>query len=189
MWHKKRKPLELAFRINGDLQKVRVVSKQRRGGYVVEINEKRFEVDLSPNIELESFIVSVDRCPYEVLGRESLTPNNMIIDGEEFEISLGRERRRPIISLPPGIIADVPKPSASVEIADPGRTITAPMPGVIVSISVVLGQEVNKDEILLVFEAMKMENRIVSPRDGVVKEIFVKGKDRINRSDPLIVIE
>ncbi len=189
MWHHKRKPLELAFRINGSPQKVRVVSKQKRGGYVVEINEKRFEVDLCPFVELESFIVSVDRCPYEVLGSESLTPDTMTIDGEPYEISFGRERKSPIISLPQGVIVDAPKPRTSVEIADPGRTIVSPMPGMVLQINAQVGQEVHKDEILLVYEAMKMENSVISPRDGVVKEIFVKVKDRISRGDPLFVVE
>ncbi|MFW9914068.1 MAG: biotin/lipoyl-containing protein [Candidatus Thorarchaeota archaeon] len=189
MWRQKRKPLELAFRINGDLQKVRVVSKQKRGGYVVEINEKRFEVDLSPFVELESFIVSVDRCPYEVLGSESLTPDSVTIDGEQYEISFGWEQIAPIISLPQGSIVEAPKPSTSVEIADQGRTIVSPMPGMVLQINVQVGQEVHKDEILLVYEAMKMENSVICPRDGVVKEIFVKIKDRINRGDPLFVVE
>lgn len=189
MWRQTRKPLELAFRINGQVQKVRVVSKQKRGGYVVEINEKRFEVDLSPFVELESFIVSVDRCPYEVMGRESLNPDSMTIDGEHYEISFSRERTSPIISLPQSVIVDAPKPSTSVEIADLGRTIVSPMPGMVLQINVRVGQEVHKDEILLVYEAMKMENSVVSPRDGVVKEIFVKIKDRINRGDPLFVVE
>ncbi|MFX0113358.1 MAG: biotin/lipoyl-containing protein [Candidatus Hodarchaeota archaeon] len=192
MWDEKKKiPVKFTLRINKDSQKVRVVPKQKRGGYVVEINEKRFEVDLCPHVELETFVVSVDRCPYEVLGGESFSTDKIVIDDEEYDIAFGLERKIPVVSFPQGPVSEIkPKTSPSIEIADPGRTITAPMPGVVLLVEVKVGQEVKKDELLMIFEAMKMENRIVSPRDGIVKEIFVKGKnDRINRGDPLFVIE
>ena len=52
--------------------------------------------------------------------------------------------------------------------------IHAPMPGLILEIHVKEGQEVKEDDSLLIFEAMKMENVIKSPRDGIIKSIKVK---------------
>lgn len=54
--------------------------------------------------------------------------------------------------------------------------IKAPMPGLILEISVAVGQEVKENDPLLILEAMKMENSILSPRDGVIKAItMIKG--------------
>ena len=56
------------------------------------------------------------------------------------------------------------------------NAIKAPMPGLILEISVVVGQEVKENDPLLILEAMKMENSILSPRDGVIKSItMIKG--------------
>ncbi|MDO9529538.1 MAG: acetyl-CoA carboxylase biotin carboxyl carrier protein subunit [Syntrophales bacterium] len=67
--------------------------------------------------------------------------------------------------------------------------ILAPMPGNIWQILVKPGQEVKEDDELLVLEAMKMENPIFSPIDGVVKEINVKEKDAVDVDQLLMIIE
>ncbi len=67
--------------------------------------------------------------------------------------------------------------------------ILAPMPGNIWQILVKPGQEVKEDDELLVLEAMKMENPIFSPIDGVVKEISVKEKDAVDVDQLLMIIE
>lgn len=72
---------------------------------------------------------------------------------------------------------------------DNAENITAPMPGDIVDIKVKEGQTVNKGEILLILEAMKMENEIVAPKDGTVCEINVNKGDSVNLGDNLILIQ
>ncbi|WP_223826584.1 acetyl-CoA carboxylase biotin carboxyl carrier protein subunit [Flagellimonas sp. S3867] len=66
------------------------------------------------------------------------------------------------------------------------NSISAPMPGLILSISVEEGQEVEEDQQLLVLEAMKMENIITSPRKGVVKKVAVKQGDAVDKQQLLI---
>ncbi|MEJ2113821.1 MAG: acetyl-CoA carboxylase biotin carboxyl carrier protein subunit, partial [Flavobacteriaceae bacterium] len=65
-------------------------------------------------------------------------------------------------------------------------TIKAPMPGLILDISVKSGEEVKEDQQLLILEAMKMENIIVSPRDGKIKSISVSKGDAIEKGQLLI---
>ncbi|MBO0322130.1 acetyl-CoA carboxylase biotin carboxyl carrier protein subunit [Muricauda sp. CAU 1633] len=65
-------------------------------------------------------------------------------------------------------------------------SISAPMPGLILDISVEEGQEVKEDEQLLVLEAMKMENSITSPRNGVIKKIAVNQGDAVDKKQLLI---
>lgn len=67
--------------------------------------------------------------------------------------------------------------------------IKAPMPGLILDIAVVPGQTVKEDDPLLILEAMKMENSITSPRDGVIKSVLIKKSDAVEKNQLLIEFE
>ena len=73
--------------------------------------------------------------------------------------------------------------------AKKANDIKAPMPGLILSINVKVGQEVKEGESLLILEAMKMENSISSPKDGVVKSIQVKNGKTVEKGTLLIELE
>ena len=63
------------------------------------------------------------------------------------------------------------------------------MPGRIVKLLVKPGAKIKKGQDLLVVEAMKMENKVISPFDGTVKEIFFSEGDQIEANVPLMEIE
>jgi pyruvate carboxylase subunit B len=67
--------------------------------------------------------------------------------------------------------------------------VTALMPGLIIEIAVKEGDSVKKGQGLLIIEAMKMQNELKSPKDGIVKKIIVKKGQTVNNNDKLIVIE
>lgn len=67
--------------------------------------------------------------------------------------------------------------------------VTAPIAGTILSVKVKVGDKVKLGDVLLVLEAMKMENNIPSPRDGIVKEVHVSESKTVKLGDLLIVIE
>lgn len=67
--------------------------------------------------------------------------------------------------------------------------IKAPMPGIIMEILVDEGYTVRRDDELLILEAMKMENPIRSPEDGVVKTILVKKKDFVDTDQIIMSLE
>ena len=67
--------------------------------------------------------------------------------------------------------------------------INAPMPGLLLEINVAVGQEVKKDDQLFILEAMKMENAILSPRDGVIKRVNANKGDAIEKNYLLIEFE
>ena len=69
-----------------------------------------------------------------------------------------------------------------------GNRVNSPMPGTIMSVNVVEGAAVKKGDVLLILEAMKMENEIMSPTDGVVKQIGVAKGASVNSGDLLVVI-
>jgi biotin carboxyl carrier protein len=69
------------------------------------------------------------------------------------------------------------------------NAIKAPMPGLILEISVVVGQTVKENDSLLILEAMKMENSFLSPRDGIIKSISVGLGDAVDKGQLLIEFE
>lgn len=66
------------------------------------------------------------------------------------------------------------------------QQIKAPMPGLVLSVLATEGTEVKKGDNLLVLEAMKMENMIKSPTDGVIKKIEIKQGDKVEKNEILI---
>lgn len=68
-------------------------------------------------------------------------------------------------------------------------SIKAPMPGLILDIHVTPGQSVKEGEPLLILEAMKMENIITSPRDGVIKSVPINKGTAIDKGQLLIEFE
>ena len=68
-------------------------------------------------------------------------------------------------------------------------SIKAPMPGLILEMHVEVGQEVKENDSLFILEAMKMENSILSPRDGVIKSISAKNGDAVEKNQLLIEFE
>jgi biotin carboxyl carrier protein len=67
--------------------------------------------------------------------------------------------------------------------------VKAPMPGMVLNVKVETGQEVAKDDALMVLEAMKMENVIKAPGEGKVKKVHVKAGDAVEKNAVLIEFE
>lgn len=94
--------------------------------------------------------------------------------------------------------AAVPAPAAPVRPADsvpPGGSrqaervpITCPMPGKVLSTKAAPGQPVKAGQVILLIEAMKMENEIVAPVDGVIDSVLVKSGDSIDTDAILAVL-
>lgn len=70
-----------------------------------------------------------------------------------------------------------------------GSPVTAPMPGSIIDIKVNTGDRVNEGDLLILLEAMKMENEVTAPTSGIVKSINVQKGASVNTGDIMIVIE
>ncbi|MBB5647571.1 biotin/lipoyl-containing protein [Pedobacter cryoconitis] len=66
------------------------------------------------------------------------------------------------------------------------KEVKAPMPGLVLNISVVEGQEIKKGDNLLILEAMKMENMLKSVTEGVVKKIYISKGDKVEKNQVLI---
>ena len=100
------------------------------------------------------------------------------VNGNVYEITLEiidkADIKTPAAPAPAPAPAPAAAPAAPVAPAAAGATtITAPMPGTILKVNVANGQAVKKGDVLMVLEAMKMENEIMAPADGTVSSVNV----------------
>lgn len=98
-----------------------------------------------------------------------------------------------------GSDAAVAAPAAPVKAAAPakkaapkanaaGEKIAAPMPGTIVSVNVSEGQSVKSGDVLVVLEAMKMENEIKAPSDGTITSVAVSKGESVDTGATLVTL-
>ena len=128
------------------------------------------------------------------VGDLDRSPVQVTVDGETFAIEVeglpGQIPARPRRgrTQTPGIL--VPPPASRVNpTSGDGNFIRSPMPGRVISILVRPGDTVSIGQEVCVVEAMKMEQSIRSPQNGVVKEIRVQPMDSVRTNDPLMELE
>lgn len=86
-------------------------------------------------------------------------------------------------------VAAAPAPAAAAPAAvAAGEVVKSPMPGNILKIQVSQGQQVKEGDVLIILEAMKMENEIVAPKAGSVAQIIVTKGQVVETGAPLAVI-
>jgi len=84
--------------------------------------------------------------------------------------------------------AAAPAVSAAAPAVANGLCVTAPMPGNILKVHAAAGQTVKEGDILVILEAMKMENEIVAPKNGTVTQVLVSNGTTVETDAPLVVI-
>ena len=117
------------------------------------------------------------------------------LNGKNYEVEVN-ETEAVVTNVSDAVYAPAPvaapapaaAPAAPQAVSASGTQIVAPMPGSIVNINVSAGQAVKAGDVLIVLEAMKMENDITAPCDGVVKQIVTSKGATVNTDDVLLVI-
>ena len=95
------------------------------------------------------------------------------------------------VAAPAPVAAPAQAPAAApaaAPVAGDGTKVPSPMPGTILSVNVSVGQAVKTGDVLMVLEAMKMENDIVAPCDGTIKQLLVSKGSTVNTDDVLAVL-
>ena len=121
----------------------------------------------------------------------------VIVDGVEFEVEIDGDG--------PNFTATVEGKSFQIEIPDAapvakkkrggsgkkkkGGTVSANIPGKVVTVEVVEGQRVEEGQVILILEAMKMQNEIQAPVSGTVSKVHCSEGEAIEANVPLVVIE
>lgn len=94
----------------------------------------------------------------------------------------------PTASAPATPAASAPTTSAPSAPVAGGDSVTSPLPGTVLDIKVSVGDSVKSGQVLVVIEAMKMENEIVAPSDGTVKAVHTSKGSAVETGAPLITI-
>ena len=86
-------------------------------------------------------------------------------------------------------VAAAAAPAAAAPVAvGAGEQVTAPMPGNILKVNVNVGDKVKEGQVLVVLEAMKMENEIMAPHDATVAQVVVSKGSTVDTGAPLVVL-
>jgi biotin carboxyl carrier protein len=129
----------------------------------------------------ESVTVYVNEKPFAVQLPQALPeegPIDLLVDAKSYSVEVtGRAARAR------------PKAAARKKAAAATGTVLSQMTGRITRVDVKPGDTVAEGDVLLVIEAMKMENEITAPVGGVVKDVMVNAGARVSEGDALLVIE
>jgi len=139
-----------------------------------------------------SFVINGNDYEVEILGFEENTAH-VEVNGTLFNVEVKKDLQ--MTKTPTLVRADPPKPlPREARIPKmPSQTsnvaIKAPLPGTVIQVLVKPGDKVAIGQKLLTMEAMKMENNVLSEKDGLVKIVNVKPGDSVAQNDVLVEIE
>ena len=122
-----------------------------------------------------------------------VTLNNRVyeVEVEQGEAMLLNEYELSAPAAPaaaPAAPAAAAAPAAPAVAPEGGEAVKSPMPGNVLKICVTQGQKVSEGDVLLILEAMKMENEVVSTRSGTVARIVVNTGAVVETGSPLVII-
>lgn len=118
------------------------------------------------------------------LGTDNAT---VLVDGKEVQVDINVPQDAP--RAPKKVAKKAPANAPAVRTAPASsKSLLSLMPGVVIKVLVKEGQQVAAGDVLLVLEAMKMENEIRAPQDGEVKAVRVAQGDPVEQSQALIVL-
>ena len=139
--------------------------------YVVTLNGKNYEVEVTESEAVITNITSAPVAAAPVVAAPVAAP-------------------APVVAAPAAAPAPeaAPAPAAAPVVAGEGTKVLSPMPGNILGVNVTAGQAVKKGDVMFILEAMKMENEIVAPEDGTVKQILAQKGATVDTDEVLAVI-
>ncbi len=124
---------------------------------------------------------------------------NVTLKGKVYEVEVERgeailvnvaEAVAPVAAAPVAVAAAAPAAAAPAAAAGPvtGDAINSPMPGTVLKVNVNVGDMVKAGQVVMVLEAMKMENDIPAPRDGKVAQIIAAKGTTVDTGAPLLTL-
>jgi biotin carboxyl carrier protein len=136
-----------------------------------------YEIDFESVSEQTVYSLLANNKSHEALVYESEEGWQVLLHGSQYVLVVEDERERRLrASLGGG-------PPQNVD-----YHLRAPMPGLIVTVPVEEGQEIEMGDVLVVLESMKMQNELKSPRPGSVSRVHVKPGDSVEQRDTLLSV-
>lgn len=143
--------------------------------YRITVNGQTFEVEVLSDPRMGQVQVRVDGTPVRVEVAQIPEPQPPAASRADSGYALGTY---PV----PEHVPPAPSNHGTTD----SHQLTAPLPGTIIGISVQVGQTVRVGDELLVIEAMKMNNRIRSPRSGTIGTVLAKVGQQVGHGAPLL---
>lgn len=125
--------------------------------------------------------------------RIKINEKEYMVEMEELGVAPGAGPISAAVAAP---VAAAPAATVSAPVAAPvavvpsgeGLTMDSPMPGNILDVRVKVGDQVKENQVIVILEAMKMENEIVAPQDGVITALYVTKGSPIDVGAPIVTI-
>lgn len=117
----------------------------------------------------------------------TITVNGTVYDVAVEEKAAGAAPAPAPVSAPAPAAAPAPAPAAGGSAGS--VKVTSPMPGKILAVKLSAGADVKKGDVILLLEAMKMENEVVAPQDGKIASINVNSGDMVESGDVLATMD
>ena len=144
---------------------------------IIVVDDEQVEVDFAPIGANGLYSLLVDNESFEALAEERDGVWYVQMRGHLYEVDVADERTQLINA------------RAQMTTPESGEIpIKAPMPGLIVSVEVEVGQEVEAGDALIILESMKMENDLKAPRAGRIERVNVAAGDSVDQNQVLVVI-
>ena len=159
--------------VNGNRKNITFIDSNK-----VRIEDKEYTVTYS-EIDNNSYIIKIDDEVFEIVAdRKGNGKSIYLLEGNYFEV----ESKTFLQEKAEELLNKKRKDSSLVN-------IKAPMPGLVLNINIKKGDKIEKGELIIILEAMKMENDIKAPITGIVKDVFCKSDTTVEKGDILLIIE
>jgi biotin carboxyl carrier protein len=143
----------------------------------VSVDGKVMEVDFENISGQPVYSLVIDGRSYEAYVYEGEAELQVLLLGQLYPVVVEDEREKRLKAAAGGSVSD------SVE-----YHLKAPMPGLVVAIPVEPDQQVEKGQVILILESMKMQNELKSPRAGRISRLRVKAGDTVEQRQTLLTV-
>lgn len=143
----------------------------------LSVDGKVYEVDFESVSGQPVYSLIVDGKSHEAYVAQGDENWQVLLRGRLFPVTVEDEREKRLRSAAGGGVAEAGE-----------FHLKAPMPGLVVAIHVAEGQAVQKGQVLLILESMKMQNELKSPRDGTIGRLRVKAGETVEQKQTLLSV-
>jgi biotin carboxyl carrier protein len=143
----------------------------------IRVRDRVFEVDFESVSGQPVFSLILDGRSYESFVYPGDEDWQVLLRGRQYQVKVEDEREKRL------------RAAAGSGVAETGEyRLKAPMPGLVISVPVSEGQAVEKGQVLVILESMKMQNELKSPRAGTVGRVRVKAGESVEQKQTLLSI-
>jgi biotin carboxyl carrier protein len=143
----------------------------------IVVNDEPYKIDFQqmPDSGVTSLIIG--NRSLEAVVEDKDGSWQVLIRGDLYDVEVDDERSRRLASA-----------RGDLQVADGEVVMRSPMPGIVIAVSVSKGQTVNKGDVMVILESMKMENELRAPRDGTIIQVSVEPGVSVEKDQVLVVI-